>query len=87
MQRAAIFLLTFIAGTVPATAFELRNPEQHGRLKIEIEPASPVQENFDKYVQELAAAARKDRESQPQKKDPHAELQAKAVNPLVLFRW
>jgi hypothetical protein len=55
-------------------------------LKIELEPAaSQVQENFDKYVQELAAAARRDAISPPEKPDRIKELQAKALNPIL--RW
>jgi hypothetical protein len=46
-----------------------------------------VQRDFDRYVQELAAAARRDMDAPPEKKDRIKELQAKAVNPIVLFRW
>ena len=84
--RAFIILGCFL-GALPAAAFEPKNHEPQGRLKIEIEPVRPVQENFDKYVQELAAEARREAESPPQKKDRLAELQAKAMNPTVLFRW
>jgi hypothetical protein len=81
-----VFALAIMAQALPATAFELKNSERQERLKIELEPApSQVQENFDKYVQELAAAARRDAISPPEKPDRIKELQAKALNPIL--RW
>ena len=84
-----VFALAFILKFLPAYAFEMKDPERkEPRLKIELDVVpSPVQQDFDKYVQELAAAARRDVESPPEKKDTIKELQAKAVNPMVLFRW
>jgi hypothetical protein len=81
--------LVSVLNAAPLSAFELKNPErEERRLKIELEAApSPEQQDFDKYVQELAAAARRDVDSPPEKKDKIKELQAKAVNPMVLFRW
>jgi hypothetical protein len=83
------FALVFILKSVPASAFELKHPEREKpRLKIDLEAApSQAQRDFDKYVQELAAAARRDVDSPPEKKDTTKELQGKAVNPIVLFRW
>jgi hypothetical protein len=71
------------------TAFEPKNPEsEKPRLKLELEQApSQLQRDFDQYVQQLAAQARRDALSPPEKKDKINELQAKAVNPIVLFRW
>jgi hypothetical protein len=84
-----VFALAFILKALPAFPFEMKDPERNEpRLKIELEAVpSPVQQDFDKYVQELAAAARRDVDSPPEKKDTIKELQAKAVNPMVLFRW
>jgi hypothetical protein len=83
------FALVVILQPLPAFAFELKNPErEEHRLKVELETApSQVQRDLDKYVQELAAAARRDVDSPPEKKDTIKELQAKAVNPIILFRW
>lgn len=84
-----VFLPVFILVASPALGFELqhRAPEQR-RLRIELEPQpTQVQQDFDKYVQELAAAARRDADSPLAKKDAVKELQAKALNPAVLFRW
>ena len=84
--RIFAFALAIMAPALPVTAFELKNPEHEKRLKIELQPApSQVQENFDKYVQELAAAARRDAVSPPEKPDRIKELQAKALNPIL--RW
>jgi len=87
--RYTTFALICALNAVPAAAFELKNPEREKpRLKIELEAApSQVQRDFDQYAQELAAEARRDAVSPPEKKDKIKELQAKAVNPIVLFRW
>lgn len=84
-----IFVLAVILQALPAPAFELKNPEhEERRLKLDLEAApSQAQQDFDRYVQELAAAARRDVDSPPEKKDTIKELEAKAVNPVVLFRW
>ena len=83
-----VFALVLVLNVWPASALELKNPEREKpQLKIELEAAPSVQQNFDKYVQELAAEARRDALSPPEKKDTIKELQAKSLNPLVLFRW
>jgi len=83
-----VFALVAILQALPAFAFELKNPErEEPRLKIDLEAPSQVQQDFDKYVREAAAAARRDVDSPPEKKDRIKELQANAVNPVVLFRW
>ena len=82
------FALVVILQASPALAFELKNPErEERRLKIELEAQSHLQQDFDRYAQELAAAARRDMDSPPEKKDTIKELQAKSLNPVVLFRW
>ena len=84
-----VFTIAVILQAWPVLAFEFKNPEpENRRLKIELESApSQTQQDFDRYVQELAAAARRDVDSPSGKKDTIKELQAKAVNPVVLFRW
>ena len=83
-----VFALALVLKVLPASAFELKNSEREKpRLKIELEAGPSVQQNFDKYVQELAAEARRDAVSPPEKKDTIKELQAKSLNPVVLFRW
>jgi ribosome recycling factor len=86
-----IFALVFILKAIPVSAFELRNPERdERRLRIELEPVpSQVRQDFDKYVQDLAAAAQKDAtpEERARKDDAAKERQAKVVNSMVLFRW
>lgn len=83
--------LVFIFTAVPTFAFESRNPDRdERRLRIELEAIpSAVQQNFDRYVHELAAAARGDAldGEQTRKQDEARERQAKVLNPMVLFRW
>jgi ribosome recycling factor len=86
-----VFALVLILKAIPASAFEVRNPERdERRLRIELEPVpSQVRQDFDKYVQDLAGAAQKDAtpEERARKDDAARERQAKVVNPMVLFRW
>jgi hypothetical protein len=83
-----VVALAFVLKAAPLSAFELKNPEREPRLKIELEAApSQVQQDFDKYVQELAIAARRDVDSPQERKDAIKELQTKAVNPIIVFRW
>ncbi len=57
-----VFILVFVFGAVSTSAFDLKNNERDERdLRIEIETIpSPVQHDFDKYIQDLAAAAQRD---------------------------
>jgi hypothetical protein len=86
-----IFALVFILKGTPVSAFEARTPEpDERRLRIELSPVpSQVQQNFDRYVDDLAVAAQKDAtpEERARKDDAAKERQAKVVNPMVLFRW
>jgi hypothetical protein len=87
-----VFALVLVLKAIPASAFEVRNPErdEQRRLRIELEPVpSQVRQDFDKYVQDLAAAAQRDAtpEERARKDDAAKERQAKVVNPMVLFRW
>jgi len=82
------FLSAFLLAA-PLSAFEVKNPQsEESRLKIELEAESAqVQQDFDTYVRNLATAARRNVDSPPEKPDRVKELQAKALNPIVLFRW
>jgi hypothetical protein len=86
-----VFILLYVFGAVSTSAFELKNNERHERdLRIEIEVIpSPVQHDFDKYIQELAAAAQRDAqpEERARKEEAAKDQQIKALNPIVLFRW
>lgn len=76
--------------SVPALAFELKNPpSDERRLRIELEAVpTPVPQDFDKYLQELAAAAQRDARAPATAKDREKERQpVRTVNPMVLFRW
>ena len=57
-----IFILVFVFRAVPTSAFDLKNNQRDERdLRIEMEAIpSPVQHDFDKYIQDLAAAAQRD---------------------------
>lgn len=83
----AMTALAALVTSAPAAAFETKRPEPEQRLEIEIEPVTPLQQSFDRYIRELAAAAQRDARAARQEKDRIAELEAKAVNPLTLLRW
>jgi hypothetical protein len=88
------FILVFAIRAVPAAAFESFEPKaaesnQHD-LQIELEPVpAPLQENFDRYVQDLAVTAQRDARHEEASRDEQlAKAQKlKVVNPIVLFRW
>jgi hypothetical protein len=85
------FTLVFILTAVPTFAFESRNPERsERRLRLDLEALpSPVQQDFDRYINELAAAARRDAfyGEHARRQDEAREREAKALNPMVVFRW
>jgi hypothetical protein len=86
-----VFILVYLFRAVSTSAFDLRNNERDLRdLRIEIEVIpSPVEHDFDKYIQELAAAAQRDArpEERARKEEAAKDHQIKALNPIVLFRW
>ena len=86
-----LVILVFVLRAIPTSAFEVKNDEREARnLRIELEAIpSPVQQDFDKYIQDLAASAQRDTRAEEQaRKDQAAkDYQMKVVNPLVLFRW
>ena len=86
-----IFILVFVFRAVSTSAFDLKNNQRDERdLRIEIETIpSPVQHDFDKYIQDLAAAAQRDArpEERARKEEEAKDHQIKVLNPIVLFRW
>jgi len=89
-----VFILIYIFRAVSSSAFDLKDNERDERdlreLRIEIEVIpSPVEHDFDKYIQDLAAAAQRDarQEERARKEEAAKDRQIKALNPIVLFRW
>jgi len=86
-----VFILVFVLRAVSTSAFDLKNKERDERdLRIEIETIpSPVQHDFDKYIQDLADAAQRDArpEERARKEEAAKDLKIKVLNPIVLFRW
>jgi hypothetical protein len=85
------FACVFVLKSIPVSAFESSVPErEEPRLRIELEAMpSPVQQDFDRYVQELATAAHKDAtpEERARKADAAKQQQPKAINPIAILRW
>jgi len=86
-----IFAFVFILRIATASALELKNPEPDKRrmtIELEVVP-TPPQQDFEQYVQGLAAAAQRDAKDAGSK--PNEELaknkQPKPLNPMTLFRW
>jgi len=86
-----VFTLALILQTTSAQAVEMKDPQREDRrLRIEVEVVpTPPQQNFDQYIQELAAAAQQDAKEPSSKREEDAAKakQPKSFNPLVLFRW
>jgi hypothetical protein len=86
-----VVILIFVLSAIPTSAFDLKNNEREERnLRIELEATpSPAQQDFDKYIQDLAVSAQRDTRAEEQaRKDQAAkDYQRKVLNPIVLFRW
>jgi hypothetical protein len=86
-----VLALALILETTSARAFEMKDQQREDRrLRIELETVpTPPQQNFDQYIQELAAAAQRDAKEPSSKREEDAAKakQPKSFNPLVLFRW
>src|SRR6266498_5888434 len=86
-----VFGLAFVLETSSAQAFEMKNPQREDRrLRVELEVvATPPQQDFEQYVQELAASAQREAKESNSKREADAakDKQLKTLNPLVLFRW
>ena len=89
-----VFILVYVFSAVSTSAFDFKNNERDEsdlrdlRIEIEVTP-SPVEHDFDKYIQELAAAAQRDArpEESARKEEAAKNHPIKALNPMVLFRW
>jgi type II secretory pathway predicted ATPase ExeA len=83
--------LALVLSASPTLALELKTPESDNRgLRIELEVVpTPLQKNFEEYIQELVASAQQDAKEANSKReeDITKEKQPKTLNPLVLFRW
>jgi hypothetical protein len=89
-RRIALLTLLFVLGVVPTFAFEPRPSEERRRLRLELETTpSRVQHDFDRYVAELTAAARRDAlyGDQARRLDEARNRERKVLNPIALFRW
>ncbi len=87
LSCALLTLSMALVPLAPANGFETKRPEPERRLRIEIAPAAPDRDDFDRYVRELAAAARRDPEGGREASDKPKDPQAKTINPLTLLRW
>jgi hypothetical protein len=89
--RVALLALLFVLRAIPALAFESRPAEaKERRLRLELEVTpSPLQRNFDRYIEELAAGARQDAfyGEQARKQEEARARERKVLNPIALFRW
>ena len=87
-----VIILVFVLSAIPTSAFEVKdsNEREERNLRIELEAIpAPAQQDFDKYIQDLAASAQRDAraEEQARKEQAAKEYQKKVLNPMVLFRW
>jgi hypothetical protein len=86
-----LFVLAVVLETPSAQAFEMKDQQREDRrLRVELDvvPTQP-QQDFEQYVQELAASAQREAKEPNSKREPDAakEKQLKTLNPMVLFRW
>jgi hypothetical protein len=86
-----VLALALILETTSARALEMKDPQREDRrLRIELETVpTPPQQDFEQYVQDLAASAQREaKESNSKREEDAAKAkQPKSFNPLVLFRW
>ena len=86
-----VFALAVILEATSAQAFEMKDPQREDRrprVELEVVP-TPPQQDFEQYVQELAASAQREAKESNSKRQADAlkEKQLKTLNPMVLFRW
>ena len=89
-----VVILVFVLSAIPTSALELKDKEREKHdernLRIELEAIpAPAQQDFDKYIQDLAASAQRDArvEEQARKDQAAKDYERKLLNPMVLFRW
>jgi len=89
-SKIYLIILTVLSVAMPVMAFELKNPDNDERLRIELQEIEnhKKQNSFDDYVSELAASARGDevKDKTPNERSFNYE-KYKPWNPIVLFRW
>src|SRR5712692_4398618 len=89
-SKIYLIILTVLSVAMPVMAFELKNPDNDERLRIELQEIEnhKKQNSFDDYVSELAASARGDevKDRTPNERSFNYE-KYKPWNPIVLFRW
>ncbi len=89
-SKIYLIILTVLSVAMPVMAFELKNPDNDERLRIELQEIEnhKKQNSFDDYVSELAASARGDEinDKTPNERSFNYE-KYKPWNPIVLFRW
>lgn len=86
-----LFVLAVVLETPSAQAFEMKDQQREDRrLRVELDVVpTPPQQDFEQYVQELAASAQREAKELNSKREPDAakEKHLKTLNPMVLFRW
>ena len=88
-SKIYIIILIFLS-TAPAMAFELRNPDNEERLRIELQEieAQKRRDSFENYVSELTASVRTDDTNDKAPNDHSFNYEKyRPWNPIVLFRW
>src|SRR5215475_12080585 len=86
-----VFALPVLFAMTPVQALEIKDQQrEEGRLRVELDVVPmPPQQDFEQYVQELAASAQREAQEAISKRDADAakEKRFKTLNPIVLFRW
>jgi hypothetical protein len=86
-----VLALAIVVETTSAWAFETRDQQREDRrLRVELDVVpAPPQQDFEQYVQELAASAQREAKEANSKREVDAakDKQLKPLNPVVLFRW
>jgi len=86
-----VFALPVLFAMTPVQALEIKDQQrEEGRLRVELDVVPmPPQQDFEQYVQELAASAQREAKEAISKRDADAakEKRFKTLNPIVLFRW
>lgn|SRR5262245_50658394 len=86
-----IFALAIFVEAISVQAFEVKEQRpEHRRLSVELDVVPmPPQQDFEQYVQELAASAQREVKDPNSKRDTDVakDKPFKTLNPMVLFRW
>jgi hypothetical protein len=90
MKSKVYLIILMLLSTAPATAFELKNPGDEERLRIQLQEieTQKKQNSFENYVSELAISARTDDTNDKTSNDHGFNYEKyQPWNPIVLFRW